>query len=512
MPSIDQYHKRRRQATEANQRYRKKIKTLQSHLQLEIIELNQQISHLQHENDQLKQQQQDLQLCSDNLNKQLVRLTEEKQQVCATIISNIQSKHPLQPSINLQQSISRLLFNLHSLFVALPHNSIFRKALLLQLSPSINTDFIAFITSLSKSTIKRSQTATNLIKQSFRTFKIKRKLASFNQIEEIMNEICPIVSGRNYRVIRTTFSQLYQQYLTTAKATLPATNPGSYIYFLKYLQKQNIHHNPFTELCPHCEEFGVLSAKQGPLLPTELAALNKQQQHKALIPVQLKHYTNMRQHLSANQLMCILDFSQFQNASTNYQDLIVATIDHNNIPKYHHYFGESKIKNDIRFVGHVFHQHLLEQFNNYNDINLWTDGGPKHFKITPMLNMIHKLAKNQLQGKRITYHFFPAYHGHSICDAAASYAKSALQSNLNFTQHTPQNITELCDIISKVSHHQATPIHALTTPVHKTKTLSKIRSYHKFVFTSECIDAYKTSDVVNFKQVVCVEQGLYPMS
>ena len=55
--------------------------------------------------------------------------------------------------------------------------------------------------------------------------------------------------------------------------------------------------------------------------------------------------------------------------------------------------------------------HLDEAFES---IDVWTDGGPHHFKTRWCQWMWHSLSNLRFHGKRISHHFFPSYHGH--CD------------------------------------------------------------------------------------------------
>ena len=367
----------------------------------------------------------------------------------------------------------------------------------------------------------------------FRKFFSPKKVASFEQIETIINDIIPIQSGRNYRIIKTNFKDIYHKYIQTATNILPNISLGSYSYFLNFLKTQNIHNNPDKQLCPHCEHLSVLSKTTNPLSPTDIATKNKLQIHQNIAKQQLSFYTTLRSNLKDNQLICIMDFSLYQISNDSHQDLIVTFIDnkkreekevkklkrqsnkqiqppkYNHQPIYYHFVGGAGLKNDIKFVAEVTYKHLISKFLNYIDIHFFTDGGPKHFKITPMINMIHKIAKKELASQHITYHFFASYHGHSICDAAASHAKQTLTKHLNEHQSTPTSTNEICQIISTTKHHFATPIDSLTTPVFKTNTIKNIRSFHKISFVPT-LRGFKTSESITGAELKCKETTLYP--
>ena len=246
------------------------------------------------------------------------------------------------------------------------------------------------------------------------------------------------------------------------------------------LKTQNIRHNPERELCPHCEELNELNKRTTPLLPSEHEIKTRLERHQTIAKQQSLYYTTMRSNITEKQIICVMDFSLFQIANNNHQDLIITLIN-NKPPKqeekerkrekkttklnpsitspklkypqqpiYYHFFGEGGLKNDICFVAEVFFNHLVPKLMVYDEILFWTDGGPKHFKISPLIKLIHKLSNNQLKNKKISHHFFASYHGHSICDAAAAHIKFAIEKDLNITQHAPQNIDQTCKIISSI--------------------------------------------------------------
>ena len=171
---------------------------------------------------------------------------------------------------------------------------------------------------------------------------------------------------------------------------------------------------------------------------------------------------NLRNNLDDDSLLIVMDFSDNQINNEHHQDLVVSLITKKAvIPKekkktlkckptrkvlcnsleYLHFVGEAGIPNDINFVAEVFTNHLIPVFTKYKKIFLFSDGGPKHFKISSTLNMILE-ASNDIFGTRFEYNFFASYHGHGICDSAASHAKAAIIRHINRTWTTPTNAQE----------------------------------------------------------------------
>ena len=93
---------------------------------------------------------------------------------------------------------------------------------------------------------------------------------------------------------------------------------------------------------------------------------------------------------------------------------------------YRHFIGKTDTKNDISFVVGAW-KVLLEQnaFDGMENINIWSDGEPKHFKISTNMRFVVTLQKARTD-INWSYNFFSAYHECSVCDAAASHTKKAV--------------------------------------------------------------------------------------
>jgi len=96
--------------------------------------------------------------------------------------------------------------------------------------------------------------------------------------------------------------------------------------------------------------------------------------------------------------------------------------------------SSSETKNNIDFVVAVW-KHMLDNnfFKDFSKALVFSDGGPKHFKITANMSFF-AAVQDQLQ-KTVEYFFFESNHGHSVCDAVASHAKKRLsQTQRNESQ------------------------------------------------------------------------------
>jgi hypothetical protein len=224
---------------------------------------------------------------------------------------------------------------------------------------------------------------------------------------------------------------------------------------------------------------------------------------------------DMRNDLSEDTVLIVMDFTDEQVNSDHHQDLIVTYITKHAAPyplpikkrrtstkstrtlptnhiEYFHYIAEPKTSNDVHFVAEVFTNHILPRIKRFKNAHIFSDGGPKHFKISSLLHHISQ-AVSKLD-TLVHYHFYASYHGHGICDAAASHAKAAIVRSINAKQKTPKSAQEICDTVNSVRNHRAIPLLATTVPVVDVKTMNGIRSYHKYFFDSGVIIAYETSE------------------
>ena len=59
--------------------------------------------------------------------------------------------------------------------------------------------------------------------------------------------------------------------------------------------------------------------------------------------------------------------------------------------------------------------------NNFNKINIWSDGGKHHFKQNKTMWWFSSLPI--IYHKEFIWNFFASYHGHSLCDAHTGVGK-----------------------------------------------------------------------------------------
>jgi hypothetical protein len=116
-------------------------------------------------------------------------------------------------------------------------------------------------------------------------------------------------------------------------------------------------------------------------------------------------------------------------------------------------------------------------------VEVWSDGGPKHFKCTQHLLWLAQFQKELGRNVPIHYNFFAAHHGFNICDTAASHAKRALKA---YQLRTGEPITSsevVVATISGVKNHSAR-LAERAPAMEKPKTARGIKSFHSFHFVA----------------------------
>jgi len=173
---------------------------------------------------------------------------------------------------------------------------------------------------------------------------------------------------------------------------------------------------------------------------------------------QQQHYQLMRSKLLPRQLLVLMDFTSAYltpkiGHSSNpsvVQDCIVVLEYFSNGQRMRENINflcdcQESNKNDFHFVLTVWL--LLFHFKKFNDhfdsIDVWSDGGPHHFKTRYCQWMWHWLSSNKFNNKRISHHFFASYHGHSLADAHAASIKRIIRTEYNMSQLQRFDVTTL---------------------------------------------------------------------
>jgi len=308
-------------------------------------------------------------------------------------------------------------------------------------------------------------------------------------IQEFLDEEIPVISGRSFRVQSITDEELYARYFGYCcnHNLWPVCRATFTFHFLK---KERIHHNRDDAMCKYCAK---LAGKTGDDLDEE--ELQELESHKERWYAQGAAYLLEKERIvkgeDPDEILVLQDFTQLQVQSTFYQDLIIVFYSHKEgglSTKYFHFVGETAQKNDIGFVISAWKTLIKEgHLAKKSKITIYSDGGPKHFKITACMSFFADLQK--VLGIPIFYNFFESNHGHSVCDAAAAHAKKLLNTTQRDTGRPLNTAGDVAKILDKMEKAIAQVADG-NVATGKFATFKGIRSFHKFTFGPSTVTAY----------------------
>ena len=133
-------------------------------------------------------------------------------------------------------------------------------------------------------------------------------------------------------------------------------------------------------------------------------------------------------------------------------------------------------------------------FNEIKTVKIWSDGGPKHFKISANMKLLLTI-QHVTPSVDWWYNFFGAYHGCSVCDGVAAQAKASLINSMRDNQMAIRTSNQAIETIGGLKNHSANNIQIPSTDF-STNTFHGITQYFKFKphKTRNILYAYKTSE------------------
>jgi hypothetical protein len=239
--------------------------------------------------------------------------------------------------------------------------------------------------------------------------------------------------------------EFYDRYVARCNTQNIILMSKTYVIY-NVLAKLKIHHSKDESLCNLCR------IKD----PDHLLIKNKQ------IPSYMNDKKKIASGQYLNHVLVIQDFSQIQIGNCGfYQDLVICFYFYDPYSidklgrKYFHFVGKAKQKHHEGFVYAVWEYMLnnkyFEKFIN-GEIHIWSDGGPKHFKLTSRIYNFHLLAIHYTQFTFI-YNYFPSYHGHGICDTVVAQAKHEINSFQRIYSLSLQYEREIVQMIATIHNH-----------------------------------------------------------
>jgi hypothetical protein len=251
--------------------------------------------------------------------------------------------------------------------------------------------------------------------------------------------------------------------------------------------------------------------------------LAKCKAHQELRFFQRRQFETMRHALRPKQLFVLMDFtsttlSDKPGPGTGVEDCIVSMEylnDAGQRVRRHLDFLCADIdtkKHDYHFVLQVWVKLFVEERLNarFDRIDIWTDGGPHHFKTRYCQFMWHALSSLRFDRKPICHHFFASYHGHSIADGHAATIKRALNTRYNISQFErmtrnpnatwgPTKVKEFAEILNKTCQGTEASVFEVLDRSEENKPevtgIPAIKSMHCFLYQDNTCRCWPRSNI-----------------
>ena len=414
-----------------------------------------------------------------------------------------------------EQRLSQYARNLIESSQEMPLTSPIRRGIIQMCAGSVRVKDIAIDVHVTTQTVYTALAAENNVATSMKSHPhLKRK-----RIEEVDEELarqflddaCPIPSGRDFRLVRMTYDNLYAMYVGFCNDR--NAGPLGKTYFLeKILHSTKVRHSSDETICKLCDGKKKWD-KPEPLNAKDQKKWNEYVEHERVWHEQGRYYLEKKNELVYQMreevVMVLQDFTQLLVQGTFFQDLIIVlyiydlqAVGHLK-REYHHFIAPtSDTSNDGNFVVRCW-KYMIENnwFDDFTMIRILSDGGGKHFKTTAIMNFfgVVQMATEKI----VEYNFFESYHGHSVCDAAAAHAKKALNNHQRDNQDPINTPPQIATIINKVENHKARVAPTRQTDkLPEFATMNGITSMHKFTYTHDTITGSKISRV-DTNDIVC---------
>jgi hypothetical protein len=427
--------------------------------------------------------------------KQLERVMMEKEQ----LLGELKEKDLLLDQIRTKlEFVERIAENSRLLVKDLPPNSPYCRPLLVYLMDGLESSLVMEYFGISKRTLDRimEESGNKLVETKY-SVNVKRKRVTEQQlaeIQKILDDILPKQSGREWRIQEETNKRVYENYLAQVENET-AVSKTFFIY--KVLKGERIHHSDHPFFCLLCEKYEAGDRT------LEIV------KHKTLVPIQHGQYSLEKKQIGSGEwkttALVTQDFTQIQLERSFTQDLIICIYSYNPLEAdgldrtYRHFVGKTLDKNDISFVVGCWKVLLSEKWlNRMTKVNIWSDGGPKHFKISANIRFLLSLQHAQ-PDREWSYSFFPSYHGCSVCDRVASHLKQVVNREIRDEHKAIRTPEEVVVVGNKLKHHEVS-LATLTSSKLDANTLKGIKKYHKFVASKDknAIFAYNDSTQLQY--------------
>ena len=247
------------------------------------------------------------------------------------------------------------------------------------------------------------------------------------------------------------------------------------------------------------------------------SAAKKSQRHQ---------YELSRSNLQPKRLLVLMDFTSAQLSTKPggdkiVQDCIIVAeyIEHGQLQRINYDFlcDDESNKNDYHFVLAVWvWLFMVEKLKDrFEEIEIWTDGGPHHFKTKYCQFMWHALSTLRFDRKRMIHNFFASYHGGSLADGHAAHVKKIMHSQYKISWQQrlsrcrdalywgPSSASEIAALVSQrcanTRAHVFPDIDRTESNKPSVNGINSIKTMHSFVYENgTCRAAKGTRDETTF--------------
>jgi hypothetical protein len=302
----------------------------------------------------------------------------------------------IYPDVEEEARMAQYGRNLVEKVRELPNTSPLRRSLIQMVAGDIRVQHVGADFNVTTRTVYNALgDETNLVQSMVYRTGVKRARIEEDQIElanQFLDEAAPIPSGRNYRLVRVTYDNLYAMY--RGYCLDRHADPLGKTYFIeKVLHSTNVRHSGDDTICKQCDKRKKWQ-KPFPLGKKDQKTYDELLCHVHTWHKQGEYYLEKKnlltQQARPDMLMVIQDFTQLLVQSTFFQDLIIVFYQYdaaavgNLRRRYYHFVAPtSDTSNDGNFVvrcwKNIRDQNMLAPFT---EIRILSDGGGKHFKTT----------------------------------------------------------------------------------------------------------------------------------
>ncbi len=430
-------------------------------------------------------------------------------QMSSKIQSFMEAEEMMKGSLEFYDQLSR---NVVDIISKLPHNSPLRRSLVANLVQNVYDKRRFRLEILERAGLNPKYLYSVKIDDLESMFDIQYSVdpqekkywtqEEFQAFDEILDEILPYVSGRDWRMREWTWEDTWREYYTVFSDRYPCLRPMGYTTWKKYidLKKEKIHFVRQMKNCPICVAMD-LQEKGEPLTPHQLDLLRDNPNHRQDIKDAYNYYKGLKEQILATRdiesIVVVEDYSQYHFLGAFYQSLITATYRYNSgasrnvldcqfshILRYN-LEGNETNKNDKWFTYSVwvyFMEHRV--FGDVKKIFLVSDGCSKHFKSAEVHLFWFCLIKRY--GIIIEYVYLKSNHSNNPADTGASQGKNCLKYYLISHKTGQGDEFTISGILDTKKNHKSDviPVYFEVNGV-TVRPLDQMRKNHRFVYNIE---------------------------